>query len=102
MKKGAGVHSLNWGSLNRVSGKPTCVGFQPFLERKHETFQSKMYYIMLNIMTSFIQKRKALHRHLFLKVKKKVKVAYESLHWKKKHLCVIRPNPNCLWLIPTI
>ena len=49
MKKGAGVHSLNRGSLNRVSGKPTCVGFQPFLERKHETFQSKMYYIMLKL-----------------------------------------------------
>ena len=80
MKKGAGVHSLNRGSLNRVSGKPTCVSFQPFLERKHETFQSKMYYIMLKIMTSFIQKKKALHRHLFLQVKKKVKVAYESLH----------------------
>ena len=44
MKKGAGVRSLNRGSLNRVSGIPTFgVGFQPFLERKHETFQSKMY-----------------------------------------------------------
>ena len=84
MKKGAGVHSLNRGSLNRVSGKPTCVGFQPFLERKHETFQSKMYYIMLKIMTSFIQKKRLCIDIYFLKLRKKLK-----LHTK---VCIEKKN----------
>ena len=42
-----------------------------------------MYYIMLKIMTSLIQKKRLCIDIYFLKLRKKVKVAYESLHWKK-------------------